>query len=180
MYRIQRRFITIVIMLLLLFVMTSCAFALNDDIDNLTTDQLLELRTKIDTRLAIAELGTVVYEKDGFTIQWIGFDTEDNNNFKLILLVTNPTDNPVWFKIDKVTFNGIQIGMSNAFYFEIAENSTLITSTINFCLFSYKDLNIVGLSPSDVNDLYIKFSFYDGNEWDGKIIFSDSVRIAIK
>ncbi len=148
-------------------------------IDGLSQEELLDLRMKIDARITLADKGTVIYDEDGFTIKWIGFDTSSKSSFKNILLVTNPTPNTVYFEITNAAYNGIQISMSNSFEYEIGGELTFITSTNNCWLFRYDDLALVGMTLEDVTDVRIDFEIKDGNSRSSNVIKSGSMKFAI-
>lgn len=148
-------------------------------IDGLSQEELLDLRTKIDEKITLADKGTVIYDEDGFIIKWIGFDTDSSSSFKNILLVTNPTHDTVYFEITNAAYNGIQISMSNSFEYEIGGDLTFITSTNNCWLFHYDDLALVGMTLEEVTDVRIDFEIKDGDSWDSNVLKSGSLKFAI-
>lgn len=155
------------------------AFAEVPSIDGLSQEELLDLRTRIDEKITIADKGTVIFDEDGFTIKWIGFDEDSSSTFKNILLVTNPTPESVYFEITNAAYNGIQISMANSFEYEIGGELTFITSTNNCWLFHYDDLALVGMTLEDITDVRIDFEIKDGDSWDSNVIKSGTMKFAI-
>ena len=145
---------------------------------SMTDKDLMALRTEIDRIIAIRDKGDLIYDKDGIQIKWMGFDNSIDSMFKLILLVTNPYDRPVYFDIEKAAFNGVQLSFSNGFGYEIESGLTFVTSTCNCWLFDIEALSIVNMTLADISDVFIQFSF--SNERNGESFFEDTIRFAIK
>lgn len=175
----MKKFVSM-LMVLCLLCCEIVAVAEIPSIEGLTQEELLDLRGRIDAQITIAEKGTVLFDEDGFTIKWMGFDTSSSYDFKNILLVTNPTDKPVYFKIDNAAYNGIQISMSNSYEYEVGAGLTFITSTNNCWLFEYDALKIVGITMDDITDVHIEFSILDSDNWNANVIKSGTLKFAIK
>lgn len=166
-----------VILLLSFFMCFSTSLADSIDLDSMTNEELLSLRTKIDQKIAIMDKGDVIYEKDGFQIKWLGF-ADGSSYFKLILLVTNPLDKSIFFNIEHVGFNGIMISCANSFSYEIPAELSFITSSCDLWLFNYEDLGIVGLTLEDISDITMKISIKEQAYSDE--LMSDTIKFAIK
>lgn len=159
-----------------------------DNIDSYSKEELLELqtlldtvRTKISTRLR--ELDTdydVLFDESGLKIEWIGFDTSNKSNFKNSMLVTNQTDIPIFFEIDRVAYNGIQVAMSNSFEYEIGSGLSFVTSSNNCWLVHYDDLELGGItSIDDITDVYMDIIIKDGDSYKSNVLASFNLQFSV-
>ena len=173
----MKRLISFVIAALLLF---SCgaSLAAGIDLDSMSEEELMDLRTRIDGKITIRDKGDLIYDKDGVQIKWMGFDAS-SSHIKLILVVTNPYDHSVFFEIEEGAFNGIQVSCANSFSYEIGPGLSFITSSNNCWLFGTEDLALVGITVDDITDVYVKFSMKK-EKYDRDNLAGDEIRFAVK
>lgn len=128
---------------LLLFVCTVCicltltvsslATSALPDISGLSVDDLTELRDLINLRLIeLNDTGDTVFDDQGITIKWLGFNADYHPHIKNSLLITNNTEMPLYYEISKIAFNGIQISAANTFRSDAIEpGMSYLTATDN-------------------------------------------------
>lgn len=169
-------------LLIATLVLASCSVAYSENImssiEHMSEEELVGLRARIDGKLLTKNKGDLIFNRDGYQIKWMGFN-DDYWDFWLSMLVTNPLNQPVWFRIQQATFNGIQLTMGNTGDKEVGAGATFVTSTKSNWLFSKDDLAILDMKVKDITEVSIKVEFKDGAGSKGNVLIQDTISFAI-
>ena len=174
----------IVIGLLLLMCFTVVAPAVADvDISKMSEKELLDLRVKINARLKeISGDSNIIYKNKTATIQWKGVVVNNFGYIQNSMIITNNTKKPLYFKLDKMSYNGFQITASNSGIFgeAIEAGMSYLTTSAMMNLVDKSNLEAVGIKDvSEINDVFFEISFYTSKDWNAEPIKTKKIRISI-
>ena len=146
-------------------------------IEGLTQEELLDLRGRIDAKIAITENGTIVYDKDGITIKWIDLQKRDEKYFYCMrMIVTNNTNNPIKFKIKNVVQNGFQTPLNSNDTYVLESGLSFATASTGHWLLKHTDLSEVGLAFEDISEIQFTVSITDVDNQ----VTSEKIQIVVK
>lgn len=152
---------------------SSVAFA-DIKIDNLSREELSELRNRIDARIKeIDDTQEHLYEDKDVTVDWLGLEQDMFGYVKPSLKIFNKSNKSVYCAVPTLVLNGIKVSLMNSFGTEeIEPGLTLITSSFNdYILVGFDDYESVGLnSLEDVETVYFELKFYKNSSGEGKAI----------
>ena len=125
----------------------------------MTPDELIRLQNEITRRLTPAESGTIVYDKDGLAVCWMGI-VHDVGGYKANMIITNNTGKPMYIRLSAIAFNGVQAGpYSNINTREIQDGWGFLAPSLNVWLIG-KD-NLKQLPFDHVTSVGLCFKLYE-------------------
>ena len=159
----MRRFLILLLALLLCAPAVLAEEAPAIDLDNMTAEDLLALHSAVTTRLAVVQGGDVVYEQDGITVAWNKLVNTKGSYFRFGFTLYNCTGSDVWFELTGAGVNGIEMGPnSNTGRKQVQDGMALFTGGYSNWLVSnmLKDLNMTHAS-----EIYLQVSLYTDDNW---------------
>ena len=133
------------------------------DISGLSVDELSELRDQINLRLIeLNDTGDIVFDDQGITVKWLGLNADYYPRIKQSLLIINNTGAPLYYKITKIAYNGIQVSASNSMRSDAIEpDMSYLTATNNLFLVDISPLEPFGLKEkADFKDIFLEIEFF--------------------
>lgn len=178
----MKRVFSFVLILMLFLVVLSSANA-DIDITKMSKDELLDLQVQINARLKeINGDSKIIYDGKEAKIQWVDVIVNQFGYVQNSMIITNKTNEPLYYSFDNVAFNGFQVAMTNAaISFEsITPNMSFLTSSAFEYLFEKSNLEMVGINDiSNINDVYFEISFYKENTYSAKPFNTEKIRISL-
>lgn len=153
------------------------------DISNLSEEELLDLQARINARLKEKSGDSnIIYDSKTAKIQWIGVISNGSRNIQNSMIITNNTENLLYFEISKVAYNGFQFTMANSGICReaIEPGMSYLTSSAYLFLITKADIEAVGIKDaSEITDVFFEIRFYTNREWNAEPIDTEKIRLSI-
>lgn len=126
-----------------------------------SVEELKEIKAFLDGYLPATEMGEVLYQEDGISVVYRGV-IQDNDYYKVNLIIANNTGEDIQINLDTVAYNGCKLGMSNGSSVELEQGISLVAGSLYQWLTDSEDLALCGIySLDDITSVSVIINVYD-------------------